>query len=566
MEKILLKKSLNYCKKVVNKEVEANRYVRRQCSKFLKDLEKVSKNEGDYIVDLRYLDKIETVLKELKFPEGSLKGQPILYGLTGWQSLIFVAFFGFRFRSNPKKRKYNKIVLFIARKNGKSFLVALFFVLLLMVEPDFSQFFSISTKSEKAKIIYTEMKKIIRVSGFNNRFRKLESGLLECKANGNTYLPLSKNVGDGQKPAVFVADEVGAFENNQGITSMEYGQYDIPHNNGAGFFISTAYKNESTVWYDIVEYSKKILDGKEDDESVFSLLYYAEDENKWFEDKALYQANPIMYDVPSIAEQKLKDRKEAISIQSKLSEYMVKNLNLFLNDGCETSLTNIDDVRACTINNYDFRGKEVVVGVDLSQDDDNTAVTIIHREKGKEERYIVQSLGFIPRDMVEHKEFVEKVPYSEYETKGWCKFIGDKNIDGTKVYDYIFETLKKEYGMKIVKVMYDRGYSDDFLECAIEKKTYNRWFMEVNQGHETMDNTVRRLQRYIRNRNICFVKNDLLERNLLNADVHRNCQNKRKIDKKPKDKNKKVDMVSALADALYYYVEIEPYKGSVGVA
>ena len=52
---------------------------------------------------------------------------------------------------------------------------------------------------------------------------------------------------------------------------------------------------------DEVNYAKRILDGTQSDETVFSLLYEPENtDNRSFDDTILKQANPVALEIPEI--------------------------------------------------------------------------------------------------------------------------------------------------------------------------------------------------------------------------------------------------------------------------
>lgn len=138
------------------------------------------------------------------------------------------------------------------------------------------------------------------------RFKILRD-YIEFIPNENRYIPLnySNSRMDGKLPNVFLADEVGALPNSYAIEAMRSGQLNIL--NKLGCIISTKYPTANNPFEDEVNYAKRILDGTQNDETVFSLLYEPENTDNWsFDDTILKHANPVALEIPEIWDDLLK--------------------------------------------------------------------------------------------------------------------------------------------------------------------------------------------------------------------------------------------------------------------
>ncbi|HBX47755.1 MAG TPA: terminase, partial [Clostridiaceae bacterium] len=71
---------------------------------------------------------------------------------------------GWRFKDNKNKFRYNDNTLFIARKNSKTATIALVFILLMLTEQNYSEFYSICLTKELASEIKKIMAQIINAS------------------------------------------------------------------------------------------------------------------------------------------------------------------------------------------------------------------------------------------------------------------------------------------------------------------------------------------------------------------------------------------------------------------
>lgn len=92
----------------------------------------------------------------------------------------------------------------------KTFLIGLIFILLLLMEPDFSEFYSVAPDKQLSTIVKQEMGKMIMVSpDLADAFEVLQSQI-RCTATTSKMIPLanSDNRLDGRKANVFVADKL----------------------------------------------------------------------------------------------------------------------------------------------------------------------------------------------------------------------------------------------------------------------------------------------------------------------------------------------------------------------
>ena len=99
-----------------------------------------------------------------------------------------------------------------------------------------------------------------------------------------------------------------------------------------------------------------------------------------------------------------------------------------------------------------WNGRQVWVGFDLSQTDDNTAVAMVTEE---DNIIYARVMGFFPGDKVEIKSIKEKVDYKRAEAAGECTACGDEVIDYSVVEKYILN-LEENYGVEVQQIGYDR--------------------------------------------------------------------------------------------------------------
>ena len=398
--------SYKYAKSVVVGGIPAPKYVKKQCERFLEICDGKS---SKYFLDENKLEQINSILKLLVMPRGLKSGESIYECSCGYQWLLYAAALCVVYRENPDRRRYETVILEVGRKNFKTFTIATIFVLLFLLEPKFSKFYSVAPDGALSREVKAAIEEILKSSpalyyrkGIP-RFKILRD-YIEFSLNENKYIPLnySNSRMDGKLPNVFLADEVGALPNSYAIEAMRSGQLNIL--NKLGCIISTKYPTANNPFEDEINYAKRILDGTQSDETVFSLLYEPDNTENWtFDDTILKHANPVALEIPEIWEDLIKKRVRAIGVESARENFLTKHCNIIYQGAGTESFVDIKDLQNCRVNKIDWTGREVYLGVDLSMTNDNTAVAIASEEDGK---ILADVIAFIPEGRIDEKKQV----------------------------------------------------------------------------------------------------------------------------------------------------------------
>ena len=536
--------SYKYAEGVINREVAAPKYVIKQCEEFIQICDG---NSEKYFLDEEKLRQIDKVLKMLVMPRGLKSGCSIYECSCGYQWLFYAAILCVVHRENPDRRRYETAILEIARKNFKTFTIATIFVLLFLLEPKFSKFYSVAPDGALSREVKTAIEEILKSSPLiylhNERPRfKVLRDYIQFKPNENRYVPLnySNSRMDGKLPNVFLADEVGALPNSYAIEAMRSGQLNIL--NKLGCIISTKYPTANNPFEDEVNYAKRVLDGTQADDTVFSLLYEPENTEDWtFDDTILKHANPVALEIPEIWEDLLKKRSRAIAIESARENFLTKHCNIIYQGAGTESFVDIKYLQACRVNKIDWAGREVYVGVDLSMSNDNTAVAICAEEDGK---ILADVVSFIPEGRIEEKNKFEKLDYWRFIAKGKCIACGNKTIDYGVVEDFVFK-IEKKYGVTVRAIGFDRYNA--ISSAQKWNQAYNT--VEIRQHSDTLHPPTKLLYEKITDGEFEYEKNTLLEINFENARCTYDTNMNRYVTKKKSCG--KVDMVVALINAVY---------------
>ena len=538
-------KAYLYCKANYRKKTTP-KYVKLQMRDFMKICEDKDKK---YEVSVGKIKQIEGITKLLIMPRGLKAGKTIYECSEGYQWLTYSATLAVVHRANPNKRRYETAVLELCRKNYKTFTVGTIFIILLIMEPRFSQFYSVAPDGALSREVREAIAQILKSSPLvykhenKERFRILRDYIsFDLKESKYTPLNYSNSNLDGKLPNVFCADEVGALPNSYAIEAMRSGQLNIL--NKLGFIISTKYPTINNPFEDEVAYCKKVLDGLEHDETVFALLYEPDEVKGWeTNDLILKQANPVALDTPEIWEDLLKKRARAIAQESARENFVTKHCNIIYSGAGTETYIDVSAVQACKVTKIDWSGRVVYLGLDLSESGDNTSVTMLAVDD--DDSVLAQSWAFIPEGRIDEKMASEKVNYRELIKTGNVIACGDKVIDYKVVEDFILG-IEDAYGVKIQAVGFDRWNALSTAQKLIEAGLVA---VEIRQHSSVLHPPTKLLKEKILSGQFKYEENKLYEINFLNS--HCTYDTNKNLYVNKKKSTGKVDMVVSTLDAMY---------------
>ena len=534
--------SYQYALNAYNGNIEAPKYVKLQCKIFLDICEDKSEK---YKINLKKLKKIDIVTKNLKMAKGLKAGESIYNSLAGYQWLIIVASLCVVYRNNSKRRRYTTVLLEIARKEGKTFVVGLLILLLFYTEPKFSRFYSVAPDGTLAKEVKDAIETLLKVNSdmFDDKEFKILRDSITNQNRNTKYTPLNYSTQkmDSREPNVFVADEVGALPNAYAIEAMRSGQ--VMLQNKLGFIISTKYPTVDNPFEDEVNNAKRILDGLKEDDEVFALLYEPNNPDDWAtDDRVIKQANPLALELKTVYEDLIKKRANAIDRESLRENFLTKHCNIIYQGTGTESYIDVAEVQKCKVAKIDWTGRNLYVGLDLAMTNDNCAVSIVSVDD--DENILCDSIAFIPADRIEEKNKFEHLDYREFIRASKCIACGERTVDYGVIEDFIFE-IEKKYGGKIIAIGYDR-YN---CESTAQKCSKLYTTVEIRQHSDTLHPPTKLLYEKILNGEFKYEPNKLLEINFQNAKCTFDTNMNRYVTKKKS--NGKVDMVMATINAVY---------------
>lgn len=533
-----------YCEFCLENNNElVGKYVKKQVEQW-KDIAD-GNNEEAYIDENMY-EVICELLKLMIHPD---LGCTIYDGMERYQWFFVVATLC-TINKADNSRYYESSLLEISRKNYKTFISGVIFIIEMLIEPRFSRFFSVAPDYSLSNELRLAIKKIIKSSpNIESRF-KINRDAIVCNINDSVYTPLaySNDRMDGKMANCFLADEIGAMDDYP-VEAMRSSQISLIDK--LGILISTQYPNYNNVLITEVDFAKKVLDGLSEDRRYFSLLYEPDEEiiKQWEKnDLVIYQSNPVAVDNEKMFKAIAKKRAMAKLYESKRENYLCKHNNIqYMGLGVD-GYVNSEQIKACEVDEWDWKGKDVFIGMDGAETSDNSSIVMIgyDEEIGKVHS---KAWAFVQDDYIEEKTLRERFDYRSSIENENAIICGDSVIDYKQFEDFIGR-LPEKYGVNIV----DIGFDIRNLRNSAQRlrNDYGLSTVEVKQHSSVLHPTIKWLKELILKKDFCYSDNLIYQHNFVNCRCVEDTNLNKYIHKKISVKTAgKVDMVFATLNALY---------------
>ncbi len=469
-----------------------------------------------YIFDENKANRpIEFIERFCKHSKGKWAGKPVILEL--WQKAFIQALFGF-VDNETGLRKYQKSILFVARKNGKSTLAAgIGLYMLTSAGEGGAEVYSVATKKEQAKIVWEEARRMVKKSpALFKRIRTLINGLFYYNTESFfKALASDSNSLDGLNSFYVIADEIHAWKDKNLIDVM----YDSMSGREEPIFseFSTMGTVRENVFDNEYEYGSDLIEtfektGVMKDERILFIIYELDNPKEIEKEECWYKPNPGLGTIKNV--NILRDKvKTASNNPNELPNLLCKDFNIRQNDQ-DKWLTYEVIHNTATFSDNEIYDTYAIGGVDLSSTTDLTCATLIVVKNGI--RYVKQQY-FIPTQKLEYKINDDKIPYDKWEKRGLVTLCDGAKIDYCDVTQW-FLKMQDDLKINTLWVGYDPWNTQYWVE---EMKNYGFEMYEVRQGAKTMSNPMKQLEADLMDKIVNYNNNPILEWCLLNTSVKR---------------------------------------------
>lgn len=420
-------------------------------------------NDPDYYFDRsKALFKMSFMENCVKLTKSPFYGKPMKLML--WQKAFIETVYSWKMTEDGTDR-FRRILLEIARKNGKSEMCSGIVLTELITGNDGSDIVCSSNDDNQANILYEATNAMRLMIDPQQKDTWKTQTCLKCNINGSKVFKLSdrtKNK-EGRNIDEAVVDEVHEMKDNVIVKSIEQSQSLKP--NPKLFLITTeGFVNDGFLDEELKR-ARAILNGEDDSISsrrYLPWLYTQDDEQEvWRDEQTWFKSNPSLGVVKRwdyLREQVDLARKSKADRMFTLS----KDFNIKVNNS-ESWL--MSDVLAYekTFDFEEMRGRVCLGGVDLAETTDMCSAKVLMMKAGDKTKYIM-SMYWIPESKLEASPDTEAgAKYTEWAKDGLIRIVDGNEVDVSMIADWFYE-LYKDYGIKTFKVGYDQRFSKEFLK------------------------------------------------------------------------------------------------------
>lgn len=552
---------MNYIDEYI-REIESGRIkVGKRVYKVYKRLQEESHlSVGVYYFDeARATAPIEFIELFCKQAEGKL-GEPIKLEL--FQKAFISALFGF-IRYDNGLRRFRETLLLIARKNGKTTLLAAIGLYMLLADDEGApEIYSAATKRDQALKTVTAAINMIKQSP--------ELRAVTTKSRSDIFFPeglgtfkalaSDSNTLDGLNVHCAIIDELHAIRDRNLYEVLKQGT--SSRDQPLIVMITTAGTVRENIFDEIYEYACKIADGTETDNTFLPILYELDSREEWTDKECWVKANPglgtikKMETLEGFVERAQKSPSDRKGVLCKDFNFRETDVSAWLSfEEVESNLTfTMGDI-------YNTYG---IGGCDLSATTDLTCASLLIRKSANDPIVYVLQQYFIPRKKLDALNCADgkgekEAPYSIWEKRGLLTVCEGNRVNFSDVTAW-FCKMRDEYKIDVFEVGYDRALAGYWIN---EMESNGFTMTAVAQGPFTWSQPMREMGAAFADHKVNYNKNPMLAWCLTNTKAKKTGENNLQP-VKINDIRRIDGMVSLLNAWVLYVRKFEDYMYLVG--
>ena len=543
---------LEYWKEIQSGTVVVSNRVRKVYAKLVEDIESP---KGKYIFDLSRANKpIRFIEQFCKHSKGEWAGKPVRLEL--FQKAYISALFGF-IDKETRLRKYKETLFMVARKNGKSTMLAgiALYMLIADNEPG-AEVYSTATKKDQARIVFDETLNMINQSPELRRYLKKRKSDLWFPLTMAKFQPLGKNSDtlDGLNAHCVIMDELHSVKDRNLYEVMKQSQ--SARRQPITVMITTAGTVRECIFDDIYSFACGLIDGTMQDETFLPIIYELDNREEWTDPTAWQKANPGLGTIKK--ENDLMEKVErAKQNPVDLSGVLCKDFNI--RDTNSSAWLSFDD-----INNEEkfelerFRGKYAIGGADLSITTDLTCASLLMMDPETEQRYVTQ-MYWLPEDNFQKHIQEDKIPYDIWKERGLLRLCRGNSISYSDVTEWFLEMVN-QHGITPAWIYYD-SYSAKYWVEEMESYGFN--MVRCIQGAKTLSLPMQMMGADLQAKKINYNNNPILKWCLTNTGIQMD-RNGNIVPIKSQGAKQRIDGTASMLDSYVgLYEHFNEFKNAI---
>lgn len=499
-----------YWSLIQNGEIVVGYWIKKQIRNLINDLE-----------NPQFVYETEEAHKRIKFMERlCLQSKQPYYmqplKLMPWQKAFWEAVYSFKM-ADTGQRRFTEGLLEIARKNGKSTMLAADGNFDLFVGEGGTDICCASNDDRQAKLIWSE------IAGMRARLdpKKTITGQnlteIKNKQKGITVFRLSSKTQnkDGFNISKTYLDESHDIAEENGQSLIAEACWRGMSSKEEPLFINCTTQGFNRDCYldHKIGYAKRVIEGEIDDAHFIAFLFEQDSEQEiWQDEKTWEKSNPsIRYGIKKVGKLR-RDVEAAKHDKATRIHLLTKDFNIPQSNAQSWLMLDDYDYPQTVFDLNDFKGSYVLGAVDLAATTDLANAKILLMKPGDKTKYIVTHY-FIPESKLTAADDKETgAEYLNWAKEGLLTIHEGNEIDISQIADWFFSVCK-DYSLRPYKIGYDQRYAKTFLDRCEE---YGMETEMLAQGR-ALSNAMKLVEADLKSKLINYRNNKIDKWNLKNC-------------------------------------------------
>lgn len=494
----------DYIDAVLSGEQVVGQWIRKAILRHVRDLKRTDirfdPEAGQFVIDF---------CEEFCIP--SAQSEPMQ--LMPWQKALLFISYGWKRLDGT--RRFRRIYLEIAKKNGKTGLAAALACYHLIADGELSaRVFVAATALKQARECFLEAvamrDKNPELSSVLNKYGASPVLSLYAPETNSRLSPMTRGSDsqDGAIVSAAILDELHRWKMTDSLWSiLRYGGDTRKQPMLICITTAGASQGKSTLCWGEHEYVQRILDGMVDDDEVTGFIFSLDPKDNWKDEACWVKANPSLGAILPITALR-NQLKEALGKPTALGEYKRYRLNIWTDEAADPAIE-IEKWDACCVEDISnhpdpkrlraeliesLKGRVCFGGVDLAPRIDTSALVLVFPPTKPGEKWSVLEYFWCPGDNVAERVKRDKVPYDTWAENGFITLTPGNLTDVRYIADEI-TAISKRFDLK--EVAYDAAWSSELIRMLGESGFDMKKFVDYPQSHIRMNAPCQELMRKI---------------------------------------------------------------------
>lgn len=425
-----------------------------------------------------------------------------------WQKAFIEVMYSFKKYSDELGRwirRFQDVILLIARKNGKTTLMAADAHTDLRIGDGGQDIVCASNDDKQASLLWNEVDGMRKRIDPKSRITHKNMSEIRNKKNDTKIFKLSSKTQnkDGRNIDKTYFDESHDAQDDEIAAacqkSMSVKDEPLFINLTTEGFINEGYLDNKLI------YARKVLHDEIDDDTFLPWLYTQDSEQEiWENEKSWYKSNPSLGVIKKWSYLRGEVSKSKVDKSTRMHT-LCKDFNIKQNNAQAWLMREDYDYYTSVYDLEDFRDAVCLGAVDLSATTDLSNAKILMMKPGDKTKY-VYSHYWIPESKLESTDDKEAgAKYLEWAKQGILTIHDGNDIDISKIADWFYE-LYKQYGIRLYKCGYDQRYAKTFLE---RMESYNFDCEMIYQNRYVMSGPMKLVEADLKSQLINYNQNEM---------------------------------------------------------